>query len=134
MARNTQLSDSSSNAACNAVGALCNSGTLSIYAGVQPANGNTAISGQLLVQIALQAPAFSPAVGGVANLNPTSPATAVATGTASFFRIASLLGSPLWDGSVGTSGCNLNLASVNIAIGQPIQVSGFFIAIGEGGN
>jgi len=132
---NTRLGDASANGACNAIAARANGGTLNIYAGSQPANGNTAISSQvLLVSIVLSTPAFSPAVGGVASLNSTSPATAVATGTASFFRIATLLGDQVWDGTIGTSGCDVNFPSTSITVGQPVGVTGFMLAIAEAGN
>ena len=49
MALNTQMSDAAANAACAAVIALANSGSIRIYTGTQPANANTAIGAQTLL-------------------------------------------------------------------------------------
>jgi hypothetical protein len=105
MALNTQLSDAAANAACNTLCALANGGSLKIYSGAQPANANTAISGQpLLATLALSAAAFANAVAGAAAANATTSATAVATGTAAWFRVFKSDGTTVvFDGTVGTS-------------------------------
>ncbi len=124
MALNTKMSDTAVNAEANALAALANSGYLRIYDGSQPANANTAVSTQnLLAELRFGATAFGGASAGVLTANAiTDDSDADATGTAAWFRVLKSDGTTvLWDGSVGTSGCNLNLNSV--AIQQHAQVS-----------
>lgn len=126
MALNTQLSTTARNTALDALAALYNSGKLRIYDGSQPANANTAISGQvLLAELTFNSTAFGSASSGVATANAiTSDSSADATGTASWFRCVKSDGTTvLMDGTAGTSGCNLNLNSTSISSGATIGVS-----------
>jgi hypothetical protein len=136
MALNTQISDAAANAACNALCALANGGSLKIYAGAQPANANTAISGQtLLATLALSATAFGNAVAGAATANAITSATAVATGTAAWFRVFKSDGTTvIFDGTVGTSGCNINMNSTAIQTGATVAISSFSYSITEAGS
>jgi hypothetical protein len=125
MALNPHFSDTGANAAANALTALLNSGKLRIYDGSQPANANTAVSTQtLLAELTFNATAFGAASAGVAAANAITSATAAATGTAAWFRAVKSDGTTVvWDGSVGTSGANLNLATVAISSGATVSVS-----------
>jgi hypothetical protein len=125
MALNPHFSDTGANAAANALTALLNSGKLRIYDGSQPANANTAVSTQnLLAELTFNATAFGAASAGVATANAITSATAAATGTAAWFRAVKSDGTTVvWDGSVGTSGANLNLATVAISSGATVSVS-----------
>lgn len=136
MALNTQISDAAANAACNALCALANGGSLKIYAGAQPANANTAISGQtLLATLALSATAFANAVAGAATANAITSATAVATGTAAWFRVFKSDGTTVvFDGTVGTAGCNINMNSTAIQTGATVAISSFAYSITEAGS
>ena len=128
MALNPKLSDTAANAAVNAVTALANSGLLRIYDGTQAADANTAVGVQvLLAELTLNATAFGAAVAGVATANAiTADASANASGTATWFRVVKSDGTTvLFDGSVGTSGANLNLNSVAISIGAQVAVTSF---------
>ncbi len=134
MAKNTQASDAASNAACNAVTALLNTGLLRIYDGTQATNANTALGTQvLLAQLTFGATAFAAAVAGVATANAITAATSAnATGTASWFRCLESNGtSVVFDGSVGTSGANLNLNSVAISSGAEVDVTSLTFSILE---
>lgn len=105
------------NAAADAVCALANSGKLRVYSGTRPANPQTAITSQtLLAELTLNSTAFGAAVAGVATANAvTSDTAADATGTATWFRVVKSDGSTvLWDGDVGTSGSDLNIATTSI--------------------
>jgi len=107
---------------------LANSGKLRIYDGTQPATADTAVSTQtLLAELTMNATAFGAASAGVITANAiTSDSSADATGTATWFRLLKSDGTtPLWDGSVGTSGANLNLNSVAIQSGAAVSVSSF---------
>lgn len=126
MALNPKLSDTAANAAVNAVTALANSGFLRIYDGTQAADANTAVGAQvLLAELTLNATAFGASVAGVATANAiTADASANATGTATWFRVVkSDTTTVLFDGSVGTSGANLNLNSTAISIGANVAVT-----------
>jgi hypothetical protein len=105
-----------------------NSGTLKVYAGAVPADVDAALGGAtLLGTLSMSATAFPAASGGSAAANAiTQDSAADATGTASFYRAFKSDGTTLIEqGSVGTSGAQLNLNTVDIVAGGPIQISSF---------
>lgn len=119
--RNAQL-----DAITTAVG---NAGTLKIYAGTQPATGGTATT--LLATFTLGSPFAPGASSGV--LSPTLPSsvTGAATGTATWFRVATSGGTQVIDGTVGTSGADLNLNTVSIVSGVTVSLSAWTITRGN---
>ncbi len=125
MALTPKLSNAGANAAADATCALLNGGYLDIYDGVQPATADTAVGAQVkLARLTFGTPAFSAAAGGVATANAIgADASADATGTASWFRACTAGGAAVFDGSVGTSGANLNLNTTSIAITGNVAVS-----------
>ena len=128
MANNPKISNAAANAAADAVVDLLNSGYLRIYDGTQPATADTAIDVQvLLAELTFGNPAFGDAADGVATANAiTADSSANATGTATWFRVLKSDGtSAMFDGSVGTSGCDLNLNSVAIQAGAEVSVTSF---------
>lgn len=103
------------------------SAKLRIYSGSRPATGGTATT--LLAELTCNA-TFAPAgSGGVLTLNAIAPDTSAdATGTASWFRIVQSNGTTfVLDGSVGTSGADLNLNSTAIAAGAQVSISSFTV-------
>jgi len=136
MALNSEYSHTASNAMVNALAALCNGGTINVYSGTQPANANTALSGNtLLVTLTFGSTAFANAVNGVANANAITSGTAVATGTASFARIIkSDLTTVVMDGTVGTASCNVNLSTVSIVNGGVVQLTSMTATVNEAGT
>lgn len=127
MANNPKLSNNTANAEANATAALCNSGTIKIYDGTQPATADTAITTQnLLVTLTFGATAFGAAAAGVCTANAITSGTAAASGTASWFRAFKSDGTTVvFDGSVGTAGCDLNLNSAAISSGATVSCSSF---------
>lgn len=125
-----RLSVSLANALANAVDDTVNggtsAGTIKIYTGSQPATADTAATGTLLATFTLQDPAFGAASGGVITLAgvPLTVA-AVATGTAGWFRMESNGGATLsvLDGSVGTSGNQINLNTTSITSGVNVTIT-----------
>jgi hypothetical protein len=110
------------------------SALLKIYTGTQPTDADTAIGAQTLLGTLTCNATFAPAAsGGVLTLNSiTQDSAADATGTATWFRLTKSDGTTVvCDGSVGTSGSDLNLVTTSITLGQPIQVTSFTIT--EGG-
>ena len=97
---------------------------INIYNGTQPANANTAISTQTLLVTLTIAGGFGTDSNGTLTLGTVTDGTAVATNTATFFRIFKSDGTTVvMDGSVGTSGADLNLNSTSIASGQTVAIT-----------
>lgn len=132
MALNTKTSAAQRNRALDAITARANNGKLRIYDGSQPADADTAITTQtLLAELTFGATAFGAASAGSASANAiTSDPSANATGTATWFRIVESDGTtPVMDGSVGTSGCNMNMATTSIVAAAIISVSSLTVSI-----
>lgn len=126
MALADHLSAASRNLALNAALDVLNSGFFAIYSGTQPANADTALSGNtLLAEPTFGATAFAAASAGSKTANAiTQDSNAAATGTASFYRQYKSDGTTaVLDGSVGTSGCNLNLNTTAIQIHAAVQIT-----------
>lgn len=135
MANEFKISDEAANAEVNALTALLNSGKLRIYSGTKPANADAGIGGAtLLAELTLGATAFAAAAAGVATANAiTGDTSADATGTAAWFRAWKSNGtSPMCDGTVGTSGADLNLNSVALQAGAAVSVTSWTITQGKG--
>jgi hypothetical protein len=116
VAHTPRLGVTARNAAANAVCTLLNSGTIGLYSGTQPATPGTAVTTQvLLAQLTFGATAYGSAVAGVSTANAiTDDSDANATGDATWCRALSSGAVAIWDGSVGTSGCDCNLSSTAI--------------------
>lgn len=101
---------------------------MDIYDQTQPTDADTAIGAQVkLARLTFGNPAFGAGVAGVATANAiTQDSAADATGTAAWFRALKTDGTTVvMDGSVGTSGANLNLNSTAIQINAAVAVSSF---------
>lgn len=123
-------------------------GIIEIYTGTQPATADAAVTGTLLGTVTLNSGAF---VAGTATNGLTFAAAAsgavsksgvwsfngIAAGTAGWFRLkgngvdAGALSTtlPRLDGSVATSGADLNLSNIAIAVGAPNTVDTFTFTI-----
>ena len=135
MALNPKLSNVAANLEADAVGDAMNNGYLRIYDGTQPTNADTAIGAQvLLAELRFAADAFGAASAGVAAAGTfVEDASANATGTATWFRALKSDGTTvMFDGSVGTSGANLNLNSTSIISGAPVNVTSFTFTAQKG--
>jgi hypothetical protein len=121
-----KLSTVARNAAANAVVDLADDGYIRIYDGTQAANPQTAIGSQvLLAELRFGTPAFGAAATGTATAEAiTADASANNTCTATWFRVLQSDGTTvLWDGTVSTSGADLNLASgTSITSGDNIAI------------
>ncbi len=104
-----------------------NGALLRIYDGSRPATGGTATT--LLAELTCGTPFAAGASSGVLTLGSiTQDSSANATGTATWFRIVKSDGTThVLDGTVGTSGADLNLVSTSITATQPVQVTSFTI-------
>lgn len=127
LAYSTTLRNSRMDAITTAIGA---SGLLRIYDGTRPASGGTATT--LLAQLALSATSAPASSGGVLTFNAiTQDSSADANGTATWFRITTSGGTFVIDGSVSTSGSDLNLTTTTIVITQPVSVTSCVITEGN---
>jgi hypothetical protein len=112
------------NAQADAVAAMLNGGTVEVRTGAQPADPQTTASGTLLATIPLAATAYGAASAGVAALAGT-PRTdpGDAAGTAGWWRAKSSGGVAILDGACGTSGSEMNLNSLSIAVGVDVSIT-----------
>lgn len=120
------------NAQLDTMTTLLNSGTLRLYSGTEPATPETALSGNtLLAQLTFGNPAFGSAASGVATSNAiTADSSADASGTATFFRCLKSDGTTVvYQGTVGTSGADLNLNSVAISSGAAVAISSLTVTL-----
>ena len=135
MANNLKVSNTVVNGQADALSVLADNGYIRIYDGTQPANAETAISTQtLLAELRFNADAAPSAVDGVLTFNAiTQDSSANNTGTASWFRALKSDGSTvLFDGSVGITGSDMNIATVSIVAGAVVGVTSFVYTVSKG--
>jgi hypothetical protein len=120
----TAVRDARQNAIETAVGT---SAVIKIRTGAPPANCAAADSGSVLATISLQSDwAAASASGTKAFQGTMSDASADASGTAAHFRLYASDGTTChMQGTVGTSGADLNLSSVSITAGDPVTITSF---------
>ncbi len=112
--------------------ALGNGAKLQIYDGSQPANPDTAVTSQVkLAELTCGSPFAGSASSGVLTANAITAANAVATGTASWFRLTTSGGSAKLDGTVGTSTSDLIIDNTSINSGQQVSVSSLTVTAGN---
>lgn len=135
MANNPKISSTAVNAQADALSDLLDNGYLRIYDGTQPANANTAVSTQvLLAELRFNATASAAASAGTLTMNAiTQDSSADNTGTATWFRALKSDGSTVvFDGSVGTSSCDINLGSTSITSGSSVGVTSMTFTVSAG--
>jgi len=131
MASNLKYSAVLKNAQQDAITtAVGGSAKLRFYSGSQPATPDTALGAQVMLAELICNATFAPASSaGVLTLNSiangTGTAGAAAGTTAGFFRLFKSDGTTaVIDGSVGTTGCDINLNNTSIATSQVVSVTG----------
>ncbi len=114
------LETSARNASADAIAALFDVGTAALGGGVLLKDSTT-----LLVTLILSDPAFGAASVGVATMDntPEPENTAVAAGDADVSEFVNRDGTLFMSGSAGTSGAEVNLDNVSIAIGQTVKLT-----------
>lgn len=132
MAADPRITNAVASGMADIIGAAVNSGKLRIYDGTIPTNADTAVGAQtLLAELTMNADAFPAASNGVLTANAiTSDASADATGTASWFRLTDSAGTTTYlDGTVGTSGEDMNLNTTSIVSGAAVAITSFTITV-----
>lgn len=121
--RNNRLDEITARAGASAL--------LRIYDGSRPATGGTATT--LLAELTCNATFAAAASSGVLTLNAiTADPSANATGTATWFRIVQSDGTThAVDGSVSTSGSDLNLNTTSIVAGANVSITSATITAGN---
>jgi hypothetical protein len=114
----------------NAIDGGSGAGLLRIYDGSRPASGGTATN--LLAELTFSDPCAASNTGGVLTFDTiTKEDSAPAGGTATWFRCVDSAGTFVIDGSVSTSGADLNLNSTSISIGQEVSITSATITEGN---
>lgn len=134
MAANTHLTTAAWDLMLNAALDVLNSGFIEIYDGTQPATPNVAVSTQTkLAKLTLAATAFGASSGGTKTAGAIGSVSALATSTATWFRaFKSDDTTAVIDGSVGTSGADLNLNAVALVTGGTVSVSSWAVSMPVG--
>jgi len=124
----TALRNARADAKATAVG---NAGKLQIFTGTIPANCAAASTGTKLAEHTLGSPFAPAASSGV--LSPTLPSNvnALATNTAGYWRVVTSGDVCVIQGSVGTSGADMNLNTLSLVSGGPVQINSWTFT--EGG-
>jgi hypothetical protein len=128
MANNLQLSVSVRNARLDAIETtISTSPILKIRTGTQPATCATASTGTVLATMTLPSDWLAAAASGAKALAGTwQDASADNSGTAAHFEILDSGGTVChMRGTVGTTGCDLNLDSTSITAGQSVTITSF---------
>lgn len=112
------------NAMVDAVTTRMISGTIKVYTGSQPATGDTAVTGTLLVTLTLDSTPVASGSSGVASYSdlPLS-GTPVAGGVAGYFRVFTSGGAAVVDGACGTSGSDMNMNTTTLVSGVPVTMT-----------
>jgi len=113
--------------------AISTSAVLKLRTGAPPANVATADSGTELVIFALPSDWMAAASGGAKAKTGTWVNTGVAAGDAGHFRIYASDGTTAHIQGIvtGTTGGDMNLDNINIAIGQVVTISTFSLTDGN---
>jgi hypothetical protein len=109
------------------------SAVLTLYSGSQPASPDTAVGAQVALSIHTCAATFGTASAGVLTVgaigNGTGTAGAGAGTAATWYRLTTSGGTALVDGTVGTSGSDLNLTgTTSIATGQTVSITSWTLS------
>jgi hypothetical protein len=125
MASNLKYSNGTRDAQQQGLITYAGSGSIiRLYDGTQPTNANTAISTQTLLVSLTVAGSFGTDSNGTITIGSVTSGTAVASSTATFFRIVKSDGTTVvMDGSVGTSGADMNLNTTTVASGQTVSIT-----------
>lgn len=109
------------------------SGFLRIYSGTQPANPDTALSGNTMLANMPCSATFAPnASGGVLTANTISTETAADnSGTATWASLVTAGGTRIVDMSAGVSGTDLILNTAAISAGAAVSCSSLTITSGD---
>ena len=131
MALTTLLYNVARNASLDAGGitALLANGIIQVRSGAQPA-AEDALTGTVVATLTFGATALGSALAGVATANAIASDTNAVGGTAGYCALLkSDATTVVCTGSVGTSGANMNLATLTISAGVTVSCSALTITV-----
>lgn len=130
MSSNVKLSLAAAEAQANAIAPLCNGGFIDFYSTAQPSTPETPPGGTSLATLDLPNPAAASVTNGLMTFNAIPGGTVAVSGTALWFRITENDHStPVLDGTVGTSGSDINLNSTTLVNGTSLNLSALTIQV-----
>ena len=94
--------------------------TIEIRSGSKPATPESTVTGTLLATVAISG-SFTASGGSLTSADPAS-VTVAASGTAGYFRLKTSGGTAKVDGTVGTSGADMNLSSTSLVAGGTVDL------------
>jgi hypothetical protein len=110
------------------IGSAADGANLCLYANTQPATPETAAGATAIATCVMNATAFNAAASHQIAAKAITDDTNTVGGTAAWFRLWNAGGTEgLLDGSVGTSGCDMNLNSVTLSAGGTLHISSFIV-------
>ena len=104
-------------------------GSLIFYDGTRPATGGTATNE--VATLTLSDPAAGAASSGTLTFNSITDDSSATGGTTTWWRITDNSGDAVLDGSVGTSGEDINLNSTTISAGATVSVTSLVFTEGN---
>lgn len=119
------LSDHAASLAALAIVRQLDAGFLRIYDGTIPWQVGPIAAQHMLVELRFKSPAFRDPVRGVSEAWPLSPAIAIATGRATWFRVLSAEDHVLFDGTVGPPGSTLVTDFLDLLVDAPVEITSF---------
>lgn len=126
----TTLRNAMLNQVTTALDAGAGAALIRIYDGTRPATGGAVTV--LLAELVCSDPSAAAAASGVLTFSAiTQDASANNTGTATWFRMVDSAAVFVMDGSVATSGSDLNLTTTSIVATQPVSISSATITAGN---
>ena len=117
------IDTAATNAATTAFATTAGAGTtVEVRTGAAPSTPETAATGTLLATVTIGT--WSGTSDGTGNITAPDPAGVMiaASGQAAHFRLKTSGGTALMDGTVGTSGADLNLDSVSLVAGGTLNL------------
>jgi len=122
------LATSARNAACDGIVDLVDggaaAGTIEIKSAASTTSGTSEVA-----TLTFSDPAFGDAATGTATANTITDDTNATGGTASDYTVFDSNGNAIWQGSVSTSGADLNLSSTTIGSGDTVSISTFTLTV-----
>jgi hypothetical protein len=112
----------------NAAADSLDGGTIVLYSGTEPAYADSAV-GTEVATCALAATAYGAAAAdgtnhrAAADLASTATDVSATGGTPTYFRLLASTSAVIGQGTVGTTGCDLNLEEAAIAAGAQVDIA-----------
>lgn len=120
----SNLSHEAATAQASAAAKMLNRGYLRIYSGQQPPDANTPVGDQgLLAELRFAKVAFSKPTNGIIISRKLMMKRGCFKGMATWFRTLMRDGeTTVFDGSIGTSGCDMNLDDPMLRAGSTLEI------------